>query len=70
VSTLAGAKALEKQGRFFKVNVAVPEVGDLDKIIEETKRSYRQPQKDDTGKYTRYSISPENLILVHKTNYL
>ena len=29
VSTLAGAKAFEKQGRFQKVNVAAPEVGDL-----------------------------------------
>ena len=29
VSTLAGAKAFEKQGRFQKAEVAVPEVGDL-----------------------------------------
>jgi hypothetical protein len=29
VSTLAGAKAFEKQGRFQKAEVSVPEVGDL-----------------------------------------
>ena len=29
VSTLAGAKAFEKQGRFQKAAVAVPEIGDL-----------------------------------------
>ena len=29
VSTLVGAKAFEKQGRFEKVEVATPEVGDL-----------------------------------------
>lgn len=29
VSTIAGAKAFEKQGRFFKADIATPEVGDL-----------------------------------------
>jgi hypothetical protein len=29
VSTLAGAKAFQKQGRFQKVDIAAPEVGDL-----------------------------------------
>ncbi len=29
LSTIAGAKAFEKQGRFFKADIATPEVGDL-----------------------------------------
>lgn len=47
---------------------SIPRVEEVNRIIAETRRSYREPQKkpDSNG----YTVSPENLVLVHKTNHL